>query len=860
MSESAATILRPRWPVSPIVAGSGEIPAPGPSLFDQDVIGVAQLSCAQESILRCNRRFAEMLGHERESVVGAEKIFDGWESAEGRWSEQLAALASGEIDGFAVEMHMNAGEQPDIWLSLQATMATPLEGGGRAFILIANDISDHKRMAKALREAETKFRDIYENISEGVYRSSPDGRQLAANPSLVRLNGYYSEEEMLASVRDIGREWYVDPHRRAEFQRILFEKGRVEGFISEIYRHKTRERIWVEENARLVRDETSGEPLYFEGTVREVTATVQQLMLHDRLQKIGAVICACPFQFRLHPDGHMAMPYAGLGLQPLFGVAPETVREDASDLLARVHEEDHPKLEQSLARSAARMTPWILEFRVNHPERGTIWISGRAVPDREGDGSILWHGFISDVTALKSSERQIYELAYFDSLTGLPNRQMLRDRLNMALASSRRKGDYGSLLFIDLDNFKLINDTYGHDVGDLLLVSIAQRLRHCLRETDTVARLGGDEFVVLLPDLGDCPREASENAEAVARKVLQAIDQPCLLNGKRFQTTCSVGLTLVEGTCSSSDEVLKRADLAMYEAKGAGRNALRFFSPQMQKVVIRRVEAVTELRRALDHDAIGFRIQGQYDADGHCRGAELLAHWQRDRATSMPAEELAVLAEEGGLGESLSRCLMKEACRILQRWAGDPVLGQLVLAVNISPRLLSEPGLARYVVQLLQESGVDPSRIKLELPEAALGHDLDVAAQKMGRLRKIGVRFSLSEFTTGLTALSSKDMLPFDELKIAPSHVHAIGSEEGGLALARTILRIARGMNLNVTAAGIRSQAQVDVLAEGGCGLFQGDFLAASAPLASFEETLQQSIADRSRSPRGPCDAQEARP
>jgi len=828
--------MRADWGGAPTLPAAAALPGGGPSLFDQSIMGVAQIRLRDHAVLRANARFFEIIGREASDLDPAGAVFAASRIEGERWRDRLAALNSGRVAQFTLEMRLVSEGGTPVWVS---ATATPLGTGGEAdddeILVFVEDIAERKRMEEALRQAETKFRKIYENISEGVYRSSPDGRQLAANPSLVRLNGYESEAEMLASVRDIATEWYVDPGRRAEFQRILFENGRVEGFISEVYRHKTRERIWVEENAHLVRDEVTGAPLYYEGTVREVTTTVQQLMLHDRLQKIGAVICACLFQFRRHVSGRLAMPYAGLGLEPLFGLAPAAVREDASALLAAIHPEDRMRLEQSLVRSAARMTPWNLEFRVNHPERGTIWLSGRAVPDRESDGSILWHGFISDVTTLKSNERQIYELAYFDSLTGLPNRQMLRDRLRMALAGSRRSGAYGALLFIDLDNFKLINDTHGHDVGDLLLVSIAQRLKQCLREVDTVARLGGDEFVVLLQELGDSPSRAARHAETVARKLLEAIDQPCLLNGKHFQTTCSVGLTLVGGEGSDSDEVLKRADLAMYEAKAAGRNALRFFAPPMQKVVSRRAEAVAELRRALDNHEIGFNLEGQFDAEGRCRGAELILHWERGEEGALPQAELMELAEEGGLGETLSRLAVDSACRILAQWDSDPVRSQLAISLNISPRLFSEPGLLRLVTRMLQQSGANPRRLKLEVSEGVMRGDLSVAADKMQRLRALGVRVVLDDFGSGLVALGSAKLLPFDEIKIASSYVHGIEESENHRAVARTILRIADGLKVVAVASGVDTARQFGELSAAGCGLYQGSAFAPAMPFGRFD-------------------------
>ncbi|MBK1622223.1 hypothetical protein CKO32_01460 [Afifella marina DSM 2698] len=812
-------------------------PSAPASLFDQNVVAAAQIRFADGGFTRINPRCAALLGFEPNGLAGRTLISLAVPEERDLWGERLTRLSCGALSECSGEMHCIGGNGCPVRINL--TLSAFTSGGTRAdeCVAILHGISPEAAQAPAPRieqEPEATFRAIYENIQEGVYRSSIYGRQLAANPALVRLNGYDSEAEMLANVHDIATEWYVDPTRRAEFQATLREHGRVERFISEVYRHKTRERIWVEENAHLVRDPATGEALYYEGTVREVTGTVEQLRLHERLQRIGAVISACLFQLRRRPNATSAVPYAGLGLEPLFGLAPEDVRNDASPLLAAVHRDDRTRLSASLLRSATRMTPWALEFRVNHPHRGTIWLSGRAVPDREPDGSVLWHGLVSDVTALKTNERQIYELAYFDSLTGLPNRQMLRDRLAMALAASRRRKSFGALLFIDLDNFKLINDSYGHDVGDLLLASTAQRLRLCLRELDTVARLGGDEFVVLLQDLGDTEAQAIRHADRVARKVLQAVDQPCLLNEQRFQTTCSIGLTLLDGRESDPEELLKRADLAMYEAKAAGRNGLSVFSPAKRTPVREHVGAVADFRRAIDAGGIEFLLEAQYDVDGICRGAELLPCWHHERWGTFRRQELASFAEETGQAEILTRQAIAQACALLGSWGKTAELCGLSLSVGVSARMLHERGAVRRINRFLLDAGADPRRLTLELPEIIVGKNDVALADKMHRLRRSGVRFTLKSFGGRLTRLAQLKALPFDEIKIDPADMRDIAAEPP--SLIRKVVRIADSLNLMVIAEGVETEAQQRALLAAGCDRIQGPLSGAPMPPQIFEE------------------------
>src|SRR5581483_3234962 len=314
-------------------------------------------------------------------------------------------------------------------------MAASLAASILACIAIALLAIDRQSALRRIRQSEQSFRDLYDNLREGVFRSTLGGRMISANPALVRLNGYESEAEMLAGVNDIATEWYVDPQRRAEIHDILLRQGKAEGIVSEVYRHKTRDRIWIEENTRLVRDRVTGAPLYYDGTVREVTETVRRLELQARYDKITSIMPVCLYQHRMGPDGTSQIPYASAGLKTILGIDPEDVVQDGSLLLKRIHPEDRERVMASFRHAIAAMSMRECEYRIITPDGIEKWVFGQSVPEREPDGSILWHGSISDITGRKRAEARVERLAYFDPLTDLPNRTSLMNRLAEMVAA-----------------------------------------------------------------------------------------------------------------------------------------------------------------------------------------------------------------------------------------------------------------------------------------------------------------------------------------------------------------------------------------------------------------------------------------
>ena len=551
--------------------------------------------------------------------------------------------------------------------------------------------------------ADNDFSTLFDLLPIGAYRSSPDGRQLRANPALVRLDGYDTEAEMLAATRDLAREWYVDPTRREQFKALLDAHGRVRDFVSEVYRHKTRERIWVRVHAHVVRDST-GAVLYYEGTVEDITeqrraqleTEANERRFRALTEKAPVLTVVCGESGELSYVSPAARLVLGVDAEAMLGrnifewIHPEDVtlaRDEharvlrfensgqesihrfahadgdwrylaavASNCLADeavrgvvVHFRDVTEAQiakQKLVESEARFrsltelsSDWYWEldeqFRVVRMESGDrsfnsilktspigktrqeiagvanddpVWAAHQAVLEAHQpfhdfetqrtapDGSVYWHavsgtpmfdnqggfrgycGVGRDVTDRMRAQEAIRQLAFHDVLTGLPNRRLLMDRIQQALVASARSQQTGVLLFLDLDNFKTLNDAFGHDVGDALLQQVATRLRACVRATDTVARLGGDEFVVLLEDEGDTAEAATLQAGRIGLKILQSLREPYDIGACRHQCSISIGAVVLDDPTHSPHDYLRRADLAMYQAKAGGRNNLRFYS------------------------------------------------------------------------------------------------------------------------------------------------------------------------------------------------------------------------------------------------------------------------------------------
>jgi len=469
----------------------------------------------------------------------------------------------------------------------------------------------------------------------------------------------------------------------------------------------------------------------------------------------------------------------------------------------------------------------------NRRKSGAIfpeWLTITAVKTEAGEVT-HYVSTLTDITQRKAAEEEIRHLAYYDPLTRLPNRRLLLDRLQQALRSSQRMQRQGALMFIDLDNFKLVNDSLGHEQGDLLLQEMGRRLVASVREDDTVARLGGDEFVVVLEGLSAQPCQAAQEAEAVAEKMLRALAAPVALDGHEVRGTCSIGVVLFADDQARTEDLMKHADLAMYQAKESGRNTVRFFDPEMHAAVVHRVALEQDLRTGLQQGQLRLFYQPQVDAQGRIVGAEALVRWSHPQRGLVSPAEFIPLAEDTGLILPLGQWVLQTACDQLARWATEPGRAQLTLAVNISGRQLHQPDFVALVLQALEHSGAPAHRLKLELTESLLLDNPQDAITKMAALQAHGVCFSLDDFGTGYSSLAYLRQLPLSQLKIDQSFVHNLGADPRAAAIVRTIVTLADSLGLDVIAEGVETQEQRDNLARNGCHTCQGYLFSRPVPV-----------------------------
>ncbi len=516
-------------------------------------------------------------------------------------------------------------------------------------------------------------------------------------------------------------------------------------------------------------------------------------------------------------------------------------QEIGSGWTEAVHPDEYSLCTATYVNAFEARQEFSMEYRLRRHDGEYRWLIDHGVPRHDDDGVFLGYiGSCIDITQKKAAADEIERLAFFDPLTGLPNRRLLQDRLKLALASSNRRGRRGALLFIDMDNFKTLNDTLGHDMGDLLLQQVAQRLEACLREGDTVARLGGDEFVVMLEDLSEQALEAEAQTEAIGNKILSILNQPYLLVTHEHRSTPSIGAILYSDHEQSVDELLKQADIAMYQAKAAGRNALRFFDPQMQARITARVELETDLRLALAENQFMLYYQPQVYHNRQIIGAEVLIRWLHPVRNLVSPADFIPLAEETGLILSIGQWVLETACAQLKIWERSVNTQHLQLAVNVSARQFHQVDFVAQVRQILSRSAINPDRLKLELTESLVHNDINDTILKMHALREIGVHFSMDDFGTGYSSLSSLKKLPLDQLKIDQSFVRDLSSDPDDAVIVQTIIAMANNLGMEVIAEGVETEAQRSFLEQHGCPVYQGYLFSKPVLVEQFELLLKQ--------------------
>ena len=743
----------------------------------------------------------------------------------------IHSVLSGAAPEFSMEYACHSPSQ-ERWFKLRVT---PLLGSRRGVVVAHENISQRKLLEKSLMHHAA----IVESSEDAIIGITLEGMITSWNLGAEHLYGYAGNEILgrhialiipVSSLNDAGR--ILDDIR----------SGRVVKSHQSVRRHK---------DGRLLDISLTVSPLHdASGKVVGASEVARDISGEKRIEQEMRIAATA---FEAH-EGMMITDANKIILRVnrAFSVntgysAEESVGQHVRLLNSGRHDAD---FYETMWKVIERDGSWQGEVW-NRRKNGEVypeWLTVTAVKNAAG---VTTHyvGTHTDITLRKVAEDEINSLAFYDPLTRLPNRRLLLDRLQQAQVAAVRTGQFAALMFIDLDNFKTLNDTLGHDQGDLLLQEAARRLTVCIREGDTVARLGGDEFVVILESLSRNKSMGADQAELVGEKILAALNQPYTFEAHEHYCSASIGLSVFGEHTAGSAELMKQADLAMYQAKAAGRNALRFFDPEMQATVNAHALLEKALSNAVRERHFVLYYQPQINDRDCITGAEALLRWKDPQRGIISPDTFIALAEKTGLILPLGRLVLEMACRQLAAWAERAVTAQLTLAVNVSGQQLHQPDFVDQVLAVLAETGADPHRLKLELTESQLLTEIDESIVKMTALRQHGVRFALDDFGTGYSSLAYLKRLPLQTLKIDRTFVMDVLTDPNDAAIARTIVALASSLGLDVLAEGVETEGQRRFLAENGCMRYQGYLFSRPLPAEAFLDYLQSAAPAAGRSP-----------
>ncbi|MDP2143979.1 MAG: PAS domain S-box protein [Gallionella sp.] len=782
------------------------------ALMDTSMDGIHVMDM-QGNIVEANEAFCQMLGYSREEVAGLNVV--DWDA---QWSaEELQGrfqLLIGKAELFETVHRRKDGSLIQVEIS-----SAGVEIEGRSFLFASSrDITARKQVEAVMKQHEK----VIETAIDGFWMTDMTGKLLEVNQAYADMSGYSMDELVGMYISQL------EANENPEDTRAHIAKLMEQGYDRFETRHCRKD-----------------------GTIIDIEVSAKYMPE-----------CDCLFVFchditrRKHDE--QARQIAAVA----FETQDAIVITDADANIVRVNR----AFEQITGYSAADVVghnPRLMSSG-RHDKRfyremwqrlndegvwaGEIWDrrkNGQIYPRwmtitavrNDRDEITHYVGVFTDITERKQAEEEIRNLAFYDALTALPNRRLLLERLRASQAASSRRRNYGALLFIDMDKFKVLNDSFGHDYGDLMLIEVANRLKSCIREMDTVARLGGDEFVVLIEDAGSDRQDAMRKVATVAEKIRELLARPYRLYEHEHHSSPSIGVALYLGNEETVDTLLRNSDQAMYQAKKSGRNAVRFFEPEMQ-VEIESADALEDdLSHAAERGELQLYYQVQVDGERRPIGAEVLLRWDRQGKLAMPDDFLPV-AEQGMLIVEIDRWVLSEACARLARWSGDEETSALTLAVNISARFFAQPGFVDYVVSMLETHRIKPELLILEMTERIVLEDLPDAIRKMEELKARGVSLSMDDFGSGYSSLTYLKQLPLDQVKICRSFVQGVEVNGNDALLVQAIIDLANKFGLSVLAEGVETEAQLAFIKRHDCLAYQGFLFGKGVPIAEFEASL----------------------
>ncbi|MFZ0745197.1 MAG: PAS domain S-box protein [Terracidiphilus sp.] len=827
--------------------------------FEQAAVGMLHTSM-DGRIIRCNERFARMIGYRVDEISGMR-------------FQQITApddlFKSNEVlnrmtPGSAATTGPSSWEKRYVrkdgsltWVKLTISIQRDNEGRAVHYITVVEDINERKtaeerlgRAQEALRISEQRYRTTFEMSTDAVcINRLSDGVYIDANQAFLQIVGYERPEIIGHSSLDLGI--WADPDDR----RRVIEGLRVHSVrpnLETMFRRKNGATFWGLMSASLIEVNGVACVLSVSRDISDAKASEKRLAaavdaLRASEERYRTVFQTCFDGILINRlDNGKCLDVNQMFLNCMGFERDEVIGKTTAELGIWADTKDRANLFEVLGKTPSCHG---FEARFRKKDGGILWGMLSATLS-EIDGIPCLISITRDISDAKAAEKEIRNLAFFDQLTGLPNRRMLLDRLRHSLASSSRSDRKRALLFVDLDNFKDLNDSLGHQTGDLMLQEVAGRLSACVRESDTVARLGGDEFVVMLEDLSNSAEEAATQAKTVGEKILDAIGESFWLSGRECFSSSSIGITVFGDKRENTSELLQQADIAMYQSKAAGRNTLRFFEPALQSAVTARAAMEEELRQAIRANQFLLYYQPQVNPN-QIIGAEALVRWTHPKRGLLAPGEFISLAEQTGLILPLGEWVLEAACKQIAAWGACLETAHLMMAVNISARQFRQPNFVEQVVDIVCRTGANPQNLRLELTESLLVENIDEIVAKMTRLQTYGLRFALDDFGTGYSSLNYLRHLPLNQLKIDRSFVENILEDTTSGAIAQTIVSLGKAMGLPVMAEGVETEAQRDYLIGLGCHLFQGYLFSKPLPLEEFEQLFSISQMAQVRVPLG---------
>ncbi len=780
-------------------------------------------------IVEANDAFCRMLGYTQEEASRL-NIAD-WDA---QWSKEELLQRLKDFVGKSGSTFETVQRRKDGTLINVEVSTTNVEiDGEQYFYASSRDITERKLVEKTLQmvraretEALQELRVMLNISGEGFWKSDTSGYIIEVNDAYCELVGYARNEIVGAHFSKFEAVKSTPEMVTKRIHRIM-ERG-TDRFETK-HRHRDGHPIDIEIVASYIR-ETDCLIVF----LRDVSERKEM----EEVLRIAAITFDTQEGIMItDPDGNILR--INQAFRDLTGFsADEVIGQNPRIFQSGRHDADFYRAMWSVLLSTGKWSGELWDKRKN----GEIYPKAMTITAVYGEHQQVTHyvAVFRDISQHKKSEQEIHQLAFYDSLTKLPNRRLLLDRLHQALAVSARYSRHGALLFLDLDHFKTINDTQGHSMGDQLLIEVARRLQACVREGDSVARLGGDEFVVVLEDLGSGADEAATQTEAVAEKIRLELEKPYLLSEFECLVSVSIGISLFRGHQGSAESLLQHADVAMYQAKMAGRNAIRFFDPQMQTALNLRAAMEADLRHALDKQQFCLHYQIQVDSLRRPLGAEVLLRWDHPERGQVPPLQFISLAEETGLIVPIGLWVLKTACAQLKVWQGVSSMRDLTLAVNVSAKQFRQGDFVAQVNRVLLESGAKPSHLKLELTESTVLENVEDTISKMRELKLLGVSFSLDDFGTGYSSLQYLKRLPLDQIKIDQSFVRDIITDPNDAAIVQTIIAMTEALGLNVIAEGVEAEEQCEFLDKHGCHAFQGYLFSKPVPIEQFKALLHK--------------------